>query len=51
MAPNGFAMRSSRSEGLCFRWKERTMATDTVAMYTERRRLDRNASCQIPEDE
>lgn len=31
-------MRSSAGEGRDLRWKERTMATATTAMYTERRR-------------
>lgn len=47
MPPSGFATRRSRSLGVPLMWNETVMATDTMAMYIDRRRYERKA---IPRD-
>jgi hypothetical protein len=41
--PNGRAIFNSSGEGLLFKWKESTNATETMAIYIESLRYDRNA--------
>lgn len=47
MMPNGRASLLSVREGCDLRWNETTIATDTIAMYTERRSQDRKALSQV----
>ena len=47
MIPSGRAIRSSSGDGWLLRWNDRTMATATTAIVTERRRYERKAEMLV----